>query len=64
MSEFTAHHGYASVYFDDDGTLSICEPGESISDELNPSEAVNLASALLQYATRNADWWKVNGEAE
>jgi hypothetical protein len=31
---------------------------------LSPSESVNLASALLQYATRNADWWKVNGEAE
>lgn len=31
---------------------------------LEPKDAVNLASALLQYATQNADWWKVNGEAD
>jgi hypothetical protein len=39
-------------------------PGGGGSARLTPGEAVNLASALLQYATQNADWLKVNGEAE
>ena len=50
--------------FYDDGDLQVILDDGSMTASLSPSEAVNLASALLQYATQNADWWKVNGEAE
>jgi hypothetical protein len=43
------------LWFDSD------TPSGSGWARLTPADAVNLASALLQYATQNADWWKVNG---
>lgn len=42
----------------DDGDLEVESDDLSHVFPLTPADAVNLASALLQYATQNASWWK------
>jgi hypothetical protein len=43
----------------EDGTFSLLDDdspyGKSVRVKLNPAEALNLASALLQYATQNRE---------
>jgi hypothetical protein len=53
MSEYRTDHDDWHLRFEEDGYLTIVDYEEGkLEVRLGPNEAVNLASALLQYATQ------------